>query len=228
MTTDLLVPTQIYKPDSNRSVFGLYYSPSVTYFGCDHLPYAILAIVIITLFVTMPTITLVLYPFQFFQKFLSLFPLNWHFLNAFVDSFQGCYKDGTEPGTFDCRWFSALMLLIRLLGFIIYGMTLSIMFFVYALIVLIIFLIAMVNIQPFKTTIKYPSTDSIFFILISLSYVAALGGEIASTEKYFYSTTMTAVIFSSFVPITYITFLISSWLFSRRRWFNMLIKIPRY
>ena len=86
----------------------------------------------------------------------------------------------------------------------------------------------MVNIQPFKTTIKYPSTDSIFFILISLSYVAALGGEIASTEKYFYSTTMTAVIFSSFVPITYITFLISSWLFSRRRWFNMLIKIPRY
>ena len=25
-----------------------------------------------------------------------------------LDSFQGCYKDGTEPGTFDCRWFQLL------------------------------------------------------------------------------------------------------------------------
>ena len=223
VSTDLLVPTQIYKLGSNRSVFGLYYSPSVMYFGHEHLPYAVLAIVIFTLFVSIPTITLVLYPFQFFQKFLSLFTLNWHFLHAFVDSFQGCYKDGTECGTLDCRWFSVLMLLIRPLFFIIFGMTLSMMFFVYALIILLIFLIAMINIQPLKSTVRYPSTDSIFFVLLSLSFIAALGRDIANTEKHFYSTIMIVITFASgFVPILYITFLIGSWVVSRRKWINLL------
>ena len=120
VTADLLGPMQIYRLGSNTSDFtyhGLYYSPTVTvaYFGEKHLPYAILAIFIFIVFFCVPTILLILYPFRFFQRFLSLFPYNWHYLRTFVDSFQGCYKDGTEPGTFDCRWFSALTLLLRLI-----------------------------------------------------------------------------------------------------------------
>ena len=68
---------------------------------------------------------LLLYPFQFFQKILTFFSINWYSLRIYVDSFQGCYKDGTEPGTFDCRWFSAIMLLTRSFYFVIYGLTLS-------------------------------------------------------------------------------------------------------
>ena len=232
VTADLLVPTQIYQLGSNRSLFGLYYSPSVSYFGDDHLPYAILATVILTLFVSIPTITLILYPFQFFQRFLSFFPLNWHFLHAFVDSFQGCYKDGTEPGTFDCRWFSALILLFGLMAFIIFGMTMDMMFFVYTLIVILAFLIAMINIQPYKKVqlaVGYPSTDLTFFVLLSILYVAVLGKDTTSREGYFYSTTMTVIMcLSAFVPIIYILFFIGSWFVSRRRWIDLLIKRPRY
>ena len=141
VTSGLLLSTKIYQLGSNKTLFGFYYSPSVSYFGKHHLPYAILAITIFTLFVIIPFIILLLYPCRFFQKFLSLFPINWHFLHAFVDSFQGCYKDGTEPGTFDCRIFSVPMLLIRLLLFIIYGLTLSVMYFIYGLIALLILLI---------------------------------------------------------------------------------------
>ena len=112
VTGDLLVSTQIYQLGSNISTLGLYYSPTVVYFGEEHLPYAILAVAILIVFLCTPFIILLLYPFQFFQRFLSLFPVNWHYLRAFVDSFQGCYKDGTEPGTFDCRWFSVLTLLL--------------------------------------------------------------------------------------------------------------------
>ena len=220
VTTDLLIPTKIYQLGSNRSVFGLYYSPSVIYFGHDHLPYAILAIVIITLFVSIPTITLVLYPFQFFQKFLSFFPLNWHFLHAFVDCFQGCYKDGTEPGTFDCRWFSVVMLLIRPLLFIAFGTTLSVMFFVYSLIVLLILLITIINVQPHKmVAVHYPSTDSIFLVLLSLTYVILLGSDVASLVKSSYITAITlfGLLSSALVPIVYITYLIGFWLVSKRR-----------
>ena len=99
VSADLLIPTTIYKLGSNNVQFGLFYTPTVQYFGNEHLPYAITAIIILTLFVSIPTIIFIVYPFQFFQKFLSYFPFNWHFLHAFVDSFQGCYKDGTEPGT---------------------------------------------------------------------------------------------------------------------------------
>ena len=102
-------------------------------------------------------------------------------------------------------------------------MTLSMMFFVYALIVLLIFLIAMINIQPFKITVRYPSTDSIFCVFLSLSYIAVLGRDMASTEKYFYNTTMTGIaMLSAFVPIFYITYFIFSWLISKRRWINFL------
>ena len=93
VSADLLIPTTIYKLGSKEVQYGLYYTPTVRYFGNEHLPYAVTAIIILTLFVSIPTLILILYPFQFFQKILSLFPFNWHFLRAFVDSFQGCVKD---------------------------------------------------------------------------------------------------------------------------------------
>ena len=113
MNCDFLTSTQIQQLNSNKRQLALYYSPSVLYFGDEHRPYAILATSILTIFVTIPTVIFILYPCRFFQKFLSLFSINWHFLHAFVDSFQGCYKDGTEPGTLDCRWFSVIMLIVK-------------------------------------------------------------------------------------------------------------------
>ena len=134
-----------------------------------------------------------LYLFQFFQKFLSYFSINWHFLQVYVDSFQGCYKDGTEPGTFDCRWFSVLMLLARPLFFIIYGFALLVMFFVYALIVLIVLLPVIINVQPFKkSAVRYPSTDSTFFILRTWPPLCriVLGMDISGFESNVYSKTL--------------------------------------
>ena len=225
VSADLLIPTTIYKLGTNKVQFGLYYSPSVHYFGDEHLPYAITAIVILTLFVSVPTVILILYPFRFFQKFLSFFPFNWHFLRAFVDSFQGCYKDGTEPGTFDCRWFSTTILLIRLLFFIIYGMTLSMMFFVYSLIAFIIFTIAAINIQPFKKVAScYPSTETVFHILLSLAYTCFIMRDIATTENYFFNIITIILLFlTAFVPIVYIASLISVWMISRMRWIRYLL-----
>ena len=214
VTSDILIPTQIYKLGSNTSTFGVYYSPTVVFFGEEHLPYAILAIFILTLFVCIPTITLILYPFQFFQRFLSLFPFHWHYLHAFVDSFQGCYKDGTEPGTFDCRWFSVLPLLLRLILFIIFTLTLSMMFFVYAVLVLVIVLIAVINIQPFKkTAVRFPSNDSIFLVLLSLFFITNIGRDVASRENIFvHYSVLIMLALSAVVPIIYIAFFMSLWL----------------
>ena len=47
VTSDLLLPTEIFQLGSNKTSYGLYYSPSVSYFGKYHLSYAILAISIL-------------------------------------------------------------------------------------------------------------------------------------------------------------------------------------
>ena len=219
VSADILIPTRIYKLGSNKSTFGVYYTPSVEYFGHEHLPYAILALTLLALFVCIPTLTLFLYPFQFFQKFLSLFPFNWHFLRAFVDSYQGCYKDGTEPGTFDCRWFSTVMVLFRPLLFIIFGSTRSMTFFIYAIIVLATYLITVINLQPFKTTAsRYPSTDTIFYILMSLCYVTILGKDVEDRDRTLFSIIAFSASFSStLVPIAYTVGFVSFWLVSRMK-----------
>ena len=218
-TADLLTPTQIFKLSSDKSMFGVYYSPTVPYLGDEHLPYAILAIIVVTLFVSVPTIIFILYPCQFFQKFLSLFPINWHFLHVFVDSFQGCYKDGTEPGTHDCRWFSVPMLLIWPLLFTIYGLTLSTLYFIYSLIVLLILLIAMINIQPLKTIgPHYPLVDIIFTFLFCFSHIAILGRASSIYDKKYntyYATLIIIGLLSSAIPMIYTFFLIGSWLTSK-------------
>ena len=214
VSMDLLIPTKIYKLNSNVVMYGLYYIPSVPYFGKYHLPYAILALVVLMLFVSVPTMILLLYPFQFFQKMLTFFSINSYSLRIYVDSFQGCYKDGTEPGTFDCRWFSALMLLTRPLYFIIYSLTLSMMCFTYILILLITVLILLINVQPYKrTAVRYPSTDTTFFILLTLFHSAILGMDLSSVKRQLYSPVLVIIcVISACVPLFYITIFIFSWL----------------
>ena len=219
VSTDLLLPTQIFKLGSNATMYGLYYSPTISYFGNEHLPYAITALVLCTFFVSIPTITLILYPFQFFQRFISVFPINWHFLHIFIDSFQGCYKDGTEPGTFDCRWFSTLMLLTQPLLLLIFSLNLSAHFFIYAIVIVVIILITTINVQPYKfAAIHYPSTDTNFMFLLIFIFVAALGRIAADRQRHFCrATTEVFGFITSFVPAVYILFLVAIWLVSRAK-----------
>ena len=94
VTSDLLLPTEIYQLGSNKTSYGLYYSPSVAYFGKYHLPYAIPAIFIVTLFVIVPTVILVLHPCCFFQKFLSLFPSTGTFSMPLLTPFKALTRMG--------------------------------------------------------------------------------------------------------------------------------------
>ena len=221
VSADILIPTQIYKLGSNKSTLRVYYTPSVEYFGHEHLPYAILALTLLALFVCIPTLTLILYPFQLFQKFLSLFPFNWHFLRAFVDSYQGCYKDGTEPGTFDCRWFASVELLVRPTFYVISGLTLSEIFLVYAMTIIIIYVMLLINFQPFKTQAShYPSTDTVFLLLLSLCFTVLVGndivyGEISALSRY--AVIIVTIISFGLTPIAYTIGLIGFWLFSKVR-----------
>ena len=83
-------------------------------FHPKHIPYAILAIVILVAFNFLRTMTLLLYPTRCFRKFMNFCKFRrWDILHHIMDMFQGPFKDGTE-GTKDYRYFSVLYFLLRI------------------------------------------------------------------------------------------------------------------
>ena len=179
---DLLVPTRVYQlnPTTGNLTqsWRLYYDPTVPYFGKQHLPYAILAISVLTIFVILPAALLLLYPFRCFQKFLNLFPVRWYILHTFMDSFQGCYKDGTQPGTRDCRWFVLVFYMARIC-YLVVGVlyvTLNVLFYPTMSILLILIAILVITVQPYKAAVShYSDINAIFFLFLAMWYVSIFG-----------------------------------------------------
>ena len=205
VTFDLLVPTKVYYlyGDYYNYTLALYYAGDIEYFGKEHLPYGILAIAVMCLFVVLPTATLALYPFGFFQKFLNLFPFRWYILHTFVDSFQGCYKNGTEPGTCDCRWFSAAYLVLRCVCILLYGMTLNLTFFPSFIIFVLSFILLLVLVQPYKASASGQlKTNTVFLIIISMLFEALsrVGVPNFRTNPFFFA--LSICLF--FIPLVYI------------------------
>ena len=218
VSSDLLMYIHVYTLDGKSST-RLFYDPTLHYFGERHLPYAVLALIFLATFVVLPTLVLTLYPFQFFHKFVSIFPLRWHFLHAFVDSFQGCYKDGTESGTVDCRWFAQLGLFIRLTLFVIYVLTLTSMYFIYAILTCVLLLMLLVNVNPFKKSVyTYQHVDSVFIVFLSLFYISILGIDIGGMKQHVYLPVKNIIaLFSPFATMLYVLYIILHWICSQRR-----------
>ena len=96
-------------PDSTVLLFD----PIVRFFHLEHIPYAMLALSIILIFILFPPILLLLYPTRIFKKSLSCCGFTrWDIIHVVADCFQGWYKDGTE-GTLDYRPISAVYLSLR-------------------------------------------------------------------------------------------------------------------
>ena len=126
------------------------------------------------------------------------------------------YKDGTEPGTLDCRWFSTLIHLIRLMFFVLYGMTLSMMFCIYGLIAFLTLSIVAINIQPYKkVAYRYSIMDTVFYILLSLMFIAIISRDVAKLSSIIFNTLFPLLTGS--IPIVYITTFISFWIISKMR-----------
>ncbi len=85
------------------------YSDNIKYFSSIHLPFAMLAVSMTSLFIVLPLL-LIIYPSRYFHRCLNCCGLRLKALHVFMDAFQGSYK--TSPR--DMRYFSAFYLLLRL------------------------------------------------------------------------------------------------------------------
>ena len=183
----ILIPVQMTSSDpffnQSNSSWRMYYDASIEYFGPKHCPYAITAIMVVVVFVVLPTLLLLLYPFQKFHFFLNKFPPRCILvINTLIDSFQGCYKDGAGSSKADYRWVSAFPFLIRIMTFLLSCITSSHSFFGFESMMLIICAIIMIYLEPFKDHTMNKSFV-IFILLVAYFAVGLFGHDLCRSKN---------------------------------------------
>ena len=164
MSFYLIIPTKVYFFEASGNIsyhWNVYASSGIRYLSREHLPFFVLALCILVFLVAMPFLLVLLYPFRICQSCLNLLSNRWQIiLRSFVDTFQGCYKNGTESGTWDRRWFAVIPYLSHV-AFIILKCIVPVEneLLIVVCISLVLFSIAIVIVDPHKPHVSsFPLT----------------------------------------------------------------------
>jgi len=173
ISCDLLSPVHVCDTANNSTCrWAVFNDASVTYFSKTHLFYAVPALAVLIVMVWAPIFFLMLNSCPLWRQCL---PVQWKVsLHVIMDSFQGCYKDGTEPHTRDCRWFSAMPFIagnvLYILSTIIFSRPLTEYLSIFLTLIAILFIIQ----DPFKSHFKTYSDQIVINLLVVVSFLASI------------------------------------------------------
>ena len=176
----LLIGTHVFTSSGAPYSWNLYDDPSIEYFGREHLPFALLAISILTVFIVFPTSLLLFYQCEACSKCLKKSKIKGKMLDGFVSSFQKYYKDGTK-GTRDCRWFAGFFILLKSLAYFAYAVSLSEISYVLIMILCLIGAVVIVIVEPYKEEYKvFNIISANLFLWLGLFFACFLYDNISS------------------------------------------------
>ena len=116
----LLQAARIFNADGEPALGTsdvLHVDATVRFLSEEHLPFAIIAFLILV-FTFLPPLLLIFYPCKVFNRCLNhCSKRRWLVLRTFVEAFQECYRDGVTGG-WDFRSMSGVYLLLRLILFL--------------------------------------------------------------------------------------------------------------
>ena len=204
---------------STNDVIGspvFYFDASVPVFHGKYAILSITALIIFTLFVTLPPLFLIFYPFRCTQIVIDKLPFKIA-LRTFAETFNGDFRNGTnKDDDKDCRWFAGYYFLLRVIVFIIYVSELRWLdqYFVQQ-VLFAICIILFANIRPYKKN-YYNKLDTAMFTLLALLNAFSLYN---SQHYHSYSSINNVVFWINylliFLPlvfiICYIVYLILLW-----------------
>ena len=169
----LLTPANVFISNGRSVEKILKFNPSVHFFQGDHLPYAILALIILLTIRMIPPLLLLLYPSHTFQRLLSLFKLQSHGLQTFVDAFQGCYKNGADGGQ-ERRYFAGIYFVFRIIVFLIFTVVGSIQKrYTILQVTFTVFIVVFVILRPYKKD-RYNILDVAFLLVLAITSTTAV------------------------------------------------------
>ena len=200
----LLTPTSVHNATGSLVGYVLYYDATIEYMGPDHIPYAVLAILVVVVGVLFPLVLLLLYPMQWFQKCLNRCGLNSPGLQMFMQCFQGYYCDRTDGGM-ECRYFAVVYPALRIAAYVMGSTLLGNMFSLAYIVIFATVIITIVFVSPYKQPYKrYNKLD----VAILFSFGAILVGYVFIFDSSYVSTTSvgyTFYILFSITPLVYFT-----------------------
>lgn len=219
---DLLYPVPLYTFNSSEVKDVLFYDGSVEYFGKDHLPFAIIAVVLSFIFVIIPVVILLCYPYRCFQRLLNCLPTRWYLiLQTFVDATQGCYKNGTEQGSRDCRSFAGLYFVFRIVALLIYVFTLQATFYILCGIFFLLFVMLLLTLNPYKPEFShYTNLNAGFIVLIATLWFSLTGLSYAPEQQILF---LSFALVCWIIPMIYSLYCVFHWLFLRRKKIKMFV-----
>ena len=193
--------------------FRLSYQPNHYLFhkSSSSISSIIIAFVVFLIVVVSPCVILLFYPVRCFRWCLHFTCFrsarNRLGLQIFMDSFQGYFKDGSEEGTRDCRCFSGLYLLIRIVLYALYN--LKSFFNPFALVILLIFALLIAFIRPYKTQYSaYNIIDPLMLFTLALWYhlFTTISSDVGNQDIYY-----SLILMVSMLPILYILVQTMKW-----------------
>ena len=216
VSSDLLLPTRILDINGNpNSKTYLYLAGDVEYFGSEHLPFAIIALVVLSMFVILPTLLLFLYPYRCFQQLLNRLHCNFHVLRVFMDVFLGPYKDGTDNSR-DLRYFAGAFFLARVIFVLLFGYLDSLLSVTLLGLIFSTLLLTMAIFQPQKSKFHY-NVDCVFLFFLAVVCLIVVGGDFTRYHKTTYVITLCVSIIIGVSLFMFITGLIVHRILLRRR-----------
>ena len=178
VTFKLLTPTIMYGPGGQGSSFQkrvVWFDGTKSYFGSEHLPYALGALLVLIIFVLTPPLLLLSYPllpmlitrlgvedYRIVKKLITN-PLSK--CVPIFDAFQSCYKD-------KYRFFAGLLFVYRILASAIFAFTpTTALNLAWLLAFLLLVLLLHCICQPYKNKWHNFVEGSIFTILAILTII---------------------------------------------------------
>ena len=175
-----LIPAPLYDDEGRQVGDGrLYFNGDVTFLSPQHIPYFIVALFILAIFVTFLPLLLLVYPLKVVEKLSMCCSANgWKpgpKLLQLLDAFQGCYKDHH-------RYFAGLYLIFRIVLVIIF-ITTTPNWFLQFLLQQLVFMTAILLfaiIRPYKVD-TYNNIDTAIFINLAAINTFIFYGSYQST-----------------------------------------------
>ena len=166
----LINPNPVYNRNGTTVYTTLHYDINTQFLSKEHLPFFIIAIIVLSTFGLLPPLLLTFYPFRWFQKVLNKLHLSRvQSLYIFLDAFQGCYKNGTA-GSPERRYFAGFYFVFRIIivfvtsfGYITLPESTTILIAVNAS-----FLCIIAVFQPYKNGF-YNFLDALIFLILTVT-----------------------------------------------------------
>ena len=216
VTIDVLAPTTLLFANGTQSTqLYVYLAGDVEYFGKNHLPYGIVALLFLVVFTIIPALLFFLYPCSFFQKWLNMTKCNSLALKTFMDVFQGNFKDGTNS-TADFRYFSGIFFCVRFINTASFLLLNSPLFWTISTAIITVLGFSIAIFHPQKTRIHYVlDLLGLMIVLLVMLFVTELILQHTNSISREIDILFRVVALGS--PLIYIAGLMCYWTIARKR-----------